>query len=96
MFQMIIDFMDINTLYALYISISIGITLKFFWAWNVKYSFLDSLSNPANTKIIHPLSFYRKKRRLNRNFILIRIVKYIRRKKYSKDDAEGPISFYFI
>ncbi len=95
MFQVIIDFMDINTLNALYISLSIGISLKFFWAWNVKYSFLDSLSEPANTKAIHPFFFYRKKSFLNHNFILIRIVKRIRRKKYSQDDSEGPISFCF-
>lgn len=93
---MIIDFADINTLNALYISISIGISLKFLWAWKVKYSFTDSISDSANTKIVRPLSFYRKKCRLNQNFILIRIVKHIRKKQYSKEDTEGPISFQFI
>jgi hypothetical protein len=89
--QLIIDNTDINTLNALYISISIGITLKFFWAWNVKFSFIDSLSDPAQTKIIHP-NIITKRNKLNYNFILIRIVKYIRRKKYSYDDSEKPIS----
>jgi hypothetical protein len=89
--QLIIDSTDINTLNALYISISIGITLKFFWAWNVKFAFLDSLSDPSQTKIIHPY-FVTKRNKLNYNFILIRIVKYIRRKKYSLDDSEDPIS----
>jgi hypothetical protein len=95
LFQIMIDLLDIHTLNALYISLSIGMTLKFFWAWNVKYSFLDSLSEPANAKMIHPLFFYRKKSHLNNNLILTRIVKKIRRKKYSQDDSEGPISFCF-
>jgi hypothetical protein len=93
---MIIDFTDINTLNALYISIIIGITIKYLWAWNVEYSFLGSLSEPANTQIIHPLFFYKKKNNLNGNFILIRIVKYIRRKKCSQDDSEERISYCFI
>lgn len=96
MLQLIIDSADINTLNALYISISIGITLKFFWAWNVKFSFIDSLSDPAQTKIIHPY-FIKERIKLNYNFILIRIVKYIRKKKYSLDDSEEPISCcYYI
>lgn len=93
---MIIDFTDIHTLNALYISIYIGITLKFLWAWNVEYSFFGSLSDHVNTKIIHPLYFYKKKSCLNGNLILIRIVKYIRRKKSSTDDSEGPVSCCFI
>jgi hypothetical protein len=61
-------------------------------AWGVEYSFFGSLSNPANTKIIHPLFFYKKKSTLNGSFILIRIVKYIRKKQYSQDDSEEPVS----
>ncbi|MCL6571359.1 MAG: hypothetical protein K6T88_06680 [Bacillus sp. (in: Bacteria)] len=93
MFELLVDNSDINALTALYVSIYIGITLKVLWAWNVEYSFIDSISNPADTKIIHPLVFYRKKCSLNGNFILKRIVKYIRRKDYSPDDSEDPISF---
>jgi hypothetical protein len=89
--QLVIDYTDINTLNALYISISIGITLKFIWAWNVKFSFIDSLSDPAKTKIIHPY-FFTERNKLHYNYILIRIVKYIRSKKYSLDDSEEPIS----
>jgi hypothetical protein len=96
LFQMMIDFMDINALNALYISICIGITLRFFWAWNVKCSFFDSLSDPTNNKIIHPLFFYKQTRKFNQNYILIRIIKYIRRKKYSRDDSEDPVSCCFI
>jgi hypothetical protein len=94
--QLIVDFTDINTLNALYISIFIGITLKFLWARNVEYSFLGSLSEPEKTNIIHPLFFYKKKSCLNGNFILIRIVKYIRRKKSSQDESEEPFSYCLI
>lgn len=93
MFQLLIDISDITALNALYVSIYLGITLKFLWAWNVEYSFLGSLSNPARTEIIHPLAFYRKKSGLNGSFILKRIVIYFRRKEYSQDDTEEPISF---
>ncbi|WP_066061573.1 hypothetical protein [Neobacillus soli] len=95
MFQLLVDNSDINALTALYISIYLGITLKFLWAWSVEYSFLGSLANPADTKIIHPLLFYRKKSLLIVSFILKRIVKYIRRKECSQDDPEEPVSFRF-
>lgn len=93
---MIIDFTDINAINALYISITIGMTIKFLWGLNVKYSFIGSFSETANTKIIHPLYLYKRKSGMNRNYILIRIVKYIRRKTYSKDDAEEHVSCCFI
>jgi hypothetical protein len=89
------DNSDINALAALYVSIYIGITLKYIWAWSVEYSFFGSLTNPSNTKFIHPLSFYKKKCRLNGSFILKRIVKYIRRKQCSQDDSEEPVSYLF-
>lgn len=95
MFQLLIDNTDINTLNALYVSIYLGLILKFLLAWGVEYSFIGSISEPANTKIIHPLVFYRKKISLNGSFILKRIVKYIRRKECLKDDSEEPISFLF-
>jgi hypothetical protein len=57
LFQLLIDHSDINALNALYVSIYLGITLKFLWAWSVEYSFIGSLSNPARTKIIHPFVF---------------------------------------
>lgn len=93
MFQILIDHSDINALNALYVSIYLGITIKFLWAWSIEYSFIGSVSQSANTKIIHPLFFYKKKSRLNRNFILFRIVKYIRRKESSQDDPEEPVFF---
>ncbi|WP_223595429.1 hypothetical protein [Neobacillus bataviensis] len=95
MFQLLIDHSDINALTALYVSIYLGMMLKYLWAWGVEYSFIGSQTNPANTKIIHPWFLYKKKSRLNGSFILIRIVKYIRRKECSKDDSEEPISFLF-
>jgi hypothetical protein len=95
LFQILIDNSGINALAALYVSIYIGITLKYLWAWSVEFSFFGSLTNPTNTKIIHSLFFYKKKGRLNGSFILKRIVKYIRRKKCSQDDSEEPVSFLF-
>jgi hypothetical protein len=95
LFQLLIDHSDINALNALYVSIYLGITLKFLWAWSVEYSFIGSLSNPAKTNIIHPLVFYRKKSVLHGSFILKRIVIYFRRKEYSQDESEEPISLLF-
>jgi hypothetical protein len=92
LFQLLIDHSDINALNALYVSIYLGISLKFLWAWSVEYSFIDSLSNPAKTNIIHPLVLYRKKSGLHGSFILKRIIIYFRRKEYSQDESEEPIS----
>ncbi len=96
MFQILLDHSDINTLNALYISIYLGLVLKYIWAWSVEYSFISPESYTRNTKIIHPLFFYKKKCRLTVSFILIRIIKNIRRKKCSQDDAEDPFSLLFI
>jgi hypothetical protein len=95
LFQILIDNSDINAFAALYVSIYIGITLKYLWALSVEYSFFGSLTNPANTKIIHQLFFYKKRCQLNGSFILRRIVKYIRRKACSQDDSEKPVSLLF-
>lgn len=95
MFQLLIDHSDYNTITALYISIYFGMILKFIWAYRVEYSFSETLSNSADTQIIHPLIFYKRNYHLNVSMILTRIVKYIRRKEYSKEDDEEPISFLY-
>ena len=96
MFQLLIDLSDINALNALYVSIFLGITLKFLWAWGVEYTFFGSISESANTKINYPLVFCRNQNSINGSFILKRIVKYIRRKESTKEDSEEPISFLTI
>lgn len=92
MYQVLIEFTDANALEALYLSLYFGVIIKLLWAWNVEYCFMGSISEPAHTKINHPLFLYKKKSSLNRNIILIRIVKYIRRKECSQNDTEEPIS----
>ncbi|MEH7255636.1 hypothetical protein V7111_26360 [Neobacillus niacini] len=92
MYQLLIDFSDANALEALYLSLYFGVIIKLLWAWNVEYSFMGSISEPAHTKINHPLFCYQQKSSLNKNIILIRIFKYIRRKESSQDDTEEPIS----
>ena len=92
MYQLLIEITDSNTLEALYLSLYFGVIIKILWAWNVEYCFMGSISEPAHTKINHPFCLYKKKSSLNRNIILIRIVKYIRRKESSQDDTEEPIS----
>ncbi len=96
MFQLVIDHSDINTLNAIYISIYLGLIVKYLWTCGVEYSFNESLTNSANTKIIHPSLFYKKNSCLTGSFILKRIVKYIRRKECSKDDSEDPFSSFLL
>jgi hypothetical protein len=93
---MLIDFTDANALEALYLSLYFGVIIKLLWAWNVEYCFMGSISEPAHTKINHPLFIYKKKCSVNRNLILIRIFKYIRRKESSQDDTEEPISSFLF
>jgi hypothetical protein len=94
LYQLLIEFTDSNTLEALYLSLYFGVIIKILWAWNVEYCFMGSISEPAHTKINHPLFLYKKKSSLNQNIILIRIVKYIRRKECSQNDTEDPISSF--
>lgn len=92
MYELLIDFTESNALETLYLSLYFGVIIKLLWAWNVEYCFMGSISEPAHTKINHPLFFYKKKYSLNRNIILIRIIKYFRRKESSQDDTDEPIS----
>ncbi|MEH7181165.1 hypothetical protein [Neobacillus vireti] len=55
---------------------------------------MGSISEPAHTKINHPLLTYKKNGSVNSNIILIRIFKYIRRKESSQDDTDEPISSF--
>jgi hypothetical protein len=96
LYQVLIELTDVNALSALYYGLFFGVTVKLLWAWNVEYSFIGSMSEPANTKISHPLFFYQTKNYLHDNMILFRIMKYIRRKKCTPDDSEEPISFLVI
>ena len=61
MYQLLIDFSDANALETLYLSLYFGVIIKLLWAWNVEYSFMGSISEPAHTKINHPLFCYQKK-----------------------------------
>ncbi len=91
MFQILIDHSDVNTLNALYLSIYLGLILKYLWSWGVEYTLNETSSYAKNTKMIRPLFFYKKKSSLYRNIVLTRIVKYIRRKECPQDDSEEPI-----
>ncbi|WP_419886891.1 hypothetical protein ACN6MT_15000 [Neobacillus niacini] len=96
MYQLLIDFTDANALETLYLSLYFGVIIKLLWAMNVEYSFMGTISEPTHTKINHPLFNYKKKSSLHRNIILIRIFKYIRRKKSSQGDTEEPISSFLF
>lgn len=91
MYQLLIDFTDANALETLYLSLYFGVILKILLAWNVEFCFLGSISETAHTKINHPLFLYKKNGSLTRNLILIRVVKYIRRKECPQDDKEEDI-----
>jgi hypothetical protein len=95
LYQILMDNSDLHALMAIYVSIYIAILLKYLWVWSVEGSFMESNSNPGNTKISHPLEFYRKYNQVNGSFILHRIVKYIRRKESLQDDSEEPFSVSF-
>lgn len=92
MFQILIDHSDINTLYALYASIYLGLILKYLWIWCVDYTLNGSSSYVKNTKIICPLPLAVEKNGFHGSIILNRIIKYIRRKDCPQDDSEEPIS----
>ncbi|NHM29405.1 hypothetical protein [Neobacillus terrae] len=93
MIQILIDLTDFNTLTALYISIYIGMTIKLLWAWSAESSFLGSITDTANTKIVQPFFYNSEKSNNHSNHILMWIIKYIRRKKSSQDGREEHSSF---
>ena len=95
LYQLLIEFTDINALTALYFSVYFGVIVKLLFAWNVEYSFMGSITEPAHTKIIHSLFHYQKNNYGTTNIIFIRFAKYIRRKQGTLDDTEEPISSIF-
>lgn len=94
MFELMMELTDINTYSAVYVSFLLGITLKYVLAWNVKYSFLGSISDSTKTTFVQPSLLYTKIINDTGNLILIRIIKYIRRKKRTQDDPEDSISSF--
>lgn len=47
MFDLLMDFTNIPAEYTLYASFMLGLTVKFLWAWNIEYSFMESTCKPA-------------------------------------------------
>lgn len=92
MFELMIELTDINTIMTLYTSFLLGISLNFLLSWSLSYSFIESFSDQSKSLIQSP-HLYKQKNLSTVNLILLRIIKYIRKKvKVSQDDPESAIS----
>ncbi|WP_139206608.1 hypothetical protein [Bacillus sp. cl95] len=87
-----IELTDINTMMTLYTSLLLGISFNFLLRWSLSDSFIESFSDQS-TSLIQPPQCYEQKNLTTVNLILLRIIKFIRKKiKVSQDDPESAIS----
>jgi len=83
--------------YTIYVTLLFGLIVKYLWILNIEYHFTESTKDPYN--ITHSVNYSLQKMRyyVLVNPILTWIVKCIRRKVSSGDDAEGffPINYLY-
>ncbi|WP_141433577.1 hypothetical protein [Bacillus sp. 03113] len=94
MLEFLLEANDITNYYTVYMTLFLGLVVKFLWVWKVEYTIFHSLYESTDVNIQSIETTLLVKRQLIRNPILHWISKYIRRKEASRDDSEDPISSY--
>ncbi len=94
LYEVILDFTNISTIYAFYASFLLSLTIKYIWTWHIEYDFIEAAcasSSKVNLTLSTPsiLQIYE----WRSNSILGWIARSIRRKESSGDDSEGFHSF---
>jgi hypothetical protein len=94
--EFLLDFlMDITNLqldYTLYVGLIIGLTVKYFWVWNIDIHFLDSISPSSEWSFKTQGLTLQMKRQLTINEIFIWLIKLIRRKESPGEEPIPSIS----
>jgi hypothetical protein len=93
MFEFLLELSEMNTLYAIYTGIILGLTLKYLWSWNTDYFTSTSYSNYKDENIINSPLMILKIYRVHSNLLFNWIIQIVRRKETSSDDTDSSVLF---
>jgi hypothetical protein len=85
-FEFLVELSEVNTLYAIYTGIILGLALKYFWSLNCEYWESTSFSTYENERSIHSPTIVLKYYSTQSNVIFNWIIQIVRRKKTSSLD----------
>lgn len=88
MLEIILELAEMNTLYALYTGILLGLTLKYFWTWNLDCYSSTSDSYYIDENRIHSPTIVLNKHRSQSNLLFNWIIQIVRRKETSSDATD--------
>lgn len=91
-FEFLIELSEVNTLYAIYTGIILGLALKYFWSLNCEYWESNSFSTNENEKNIHSPTIVLKYFSTQSNHLFNWIIQIVRRKKASSDETDSFVS----
>lgn len=92
-FEFLIEISEVNTLYAIYTGIILGLALKYFWSLNCEYWETTSFSTYENENCIHSPNIVLKSYSTQSNLLFNWIIQIVRRKKAISDDTDSSVFF---
>jgi hypothetical protein len=91
-FEFLVELSEVNTLYAIYTGIILGLALKYFWSLNGEYWESTSFLTYENEGNIHSTTIVLKYFCIQSNLIVNWIIQIVRRKKATSDETDSFVS----
>lgn len=91
MFEFLLQLSEINTLYAIYTGLILGLTLKYLWSYSTEYSTPTSLSIYYNEKRTNSPKIVLRKYRGHSNLLFNWIIQIVRRKDATNDETDSSV-----
>jgi hypothetical protein len=92
LFEFLLDTSNLQSDYTLYIGILFGLTIQFFWVWNVHYRFYHSIYSSSDVLLKTNCPLLQMKPQIHCHIRILWIIKYIRRKVDPSDEQDDSIS----
>jgi hypothetical protein len=91
-FEFLIELSEVNTLYAIYTGVILGLALKYFWSLNCEYWESTSFSTYENDSNPHSPTIILKYFCTQLNLLYNWIIQIVRRKKANTDETDSFVS----
>lgn len=92
MLEFFLDITNLQIDYSLYVSILLGVSVRFFWSWNIDVKYVESIHASSHLQIQKTTLLIQFQIQTTRNKRLLWITKYIRRKENRDDDSDCAFS----
>jgi hypothetical protein len=92
-FEFLVELSEVNTLYAIYTGVILGLALKYFWSLNCEYWESSSFLTYENDRNIHSPTIVLKSYCIQSNLIFNWIIQVVRRKKSTLDETDSFLSY---